>query len=157
MAAYPFGQCVALILIKPPLTSYGRWISFTSATTLATAAVLRTADTLAANWDLDGKISLSGWRKGAATEFAGRVGFQVALGTADRMLPSAGRMGGPFVREFARTGFATIGDCVAAAPLRLAGGVRVAHLIDDGVNAVCMAFLESALYRAVRSLPRIGG
>jgi hypothetical protein len=157
MAAYPLVQSVALTVCKPTLRTFGQWLPFAVATSLSTAAVLRTFNIISANWEIDGKISLNGWRKGAAIELAQRVGFQVGLGAADHVIPPAGKIGGPVARDLSIVLLATVGDFAAAAPLRMAGGVGLLQIIDDCSRALSTAFLETMLYRAVKHFPGLDG
>jgi hypothetical protein len=151
IAAYPFVNSVGLILFKPDVSTFARWLPFTAATSLATAAALRTIDVAAKNWDWDGRLSLRGWTKDATTEIAQRVGFQAALGTAHRLLPPAARIGGPLVRDTLILSAATFSEMTIGGRL----GASWRHVLGNLSVTVSTIFIETGLFRAVASLPMI--
>jgi hypothetical protein len=143
LAAYPFIDSVAQILIKPDLSTLTRWLSFTAATSLATAASLRTIDVLSANSKSD-TLSLGRWPE----ELAERVGFQVAARAAGRYLPPPEQLGGLLGRDVAVVTAGALAAIGTTAHIRIArGGWR--QLLGDCVGTLPAVFFETAVFRAV--------
>jgi hypothetical protein len=142
--------------LKPDLSLFENWLTFTAGTALGTAVALRTVDVISVNWEKKGRLSLSGWGKGAAMELAQMVGFQVAFRGADRWLPPAERLGGGLVRDVAVIGIAALGEMAPTAPGTVRrGGWR--ELIAEGTGGLATVFLETLIYKGVGIVPGIAG
>jgi hypothetical protein len=149
-AAYPFVDSVCRTLVKPTFKSFGHSIPWTMATSLGTATTLRTVDVLSRNWDVRRRLSLAGWRAGAAEQLAARVGFQTALGAARNWIPPDGDL----AREYIAMAAASLGEAVATAPMLIAReGRTVMGVVQQYWESLPMVLFGTTLFRALAGVP----
>jgi hypothetical protein len=151
-ASYPFIDSICRTLAKPTFKSFADSVPWTMATSLGTAAALRTVDVLSRNWDVQRRLNLAGWPNGAGEQLAARVGFQTALSVARNWMPPDGGL----AREYFVMAAASLGETIATAPVVIASQRgSVIAIVRQYWESLPMVLFGTTLFRALGGVPHL--